>query len=322
MDILALGEVLIDLTRIGTQNGVGQFAALPGGAPANVAVAAARLGASAGFLGKVGADVFGGDLRRTLADNGVNTDFLFETAEAPTTMAVVNVTPEGERSFSFYRSPGADTLLTKEEAAAALKGFDPAPRILHVGSLSLTDEPARGATMEALRLAKAAGMTVSYDPNYRERLWNSEAEAVKRMLEPMPYADILKVSEEELFLLTGSRDLRMGSLELGSLGPKLILITLGKNGAYYRYGIHTGSVPGIPVTVADTNGAGDAFLGAVLSRLVLRGEEPLKDLLPTELEKTVAFANAAAVLTCSKPGAIPALPTEEEVRLAYPQLEF
>lgn len=316
MDILALGELLIDLTRTGTKNGVGQFAALPGGAPANVAVAAARLGASAGFLGKVGADGFGADLRRTLEENGVNTDFLYETAQAPTTMAVVNVTPEGERGFSFYRSPGADTLLTKEEAAAALKGFDPAPCILHVGSLSLTDEPARGATMEALRLARASGLTVSYDPNYRERLWTGEAEAVKRMLEPMAYTDILKVSEEELFLLTGSRDLRMGSLELGSLGPKLVLITLGKNGAYYRFGIHTGSVPGIPVTVADTNGAGDAFLGAVLSRLAGRGEEPLKDLTPAELETIVAFANAAAALTCTRPGAIPALPNLETLKRA------
>ena len=170
--------------------------------------------------------------------------------------------------------------------------------------------------MEALRLAKASGMTVSYDPNYRERLWTGEAEAVKRMLEPMAYTDILKVSEEELFLLTGSRDLRMGSLELGSLGPKLVLVTLGEKGAYYRWGIHTGEVPGFAVTVADTNGAGDAFLGAVLSRLALRGEEPLKDLTPAELEKIVAFANRAAALTCSKSGAIPALPTAEEVKIS------
>ena len=317
MDIIALGELLVDLTQNGTDRGARQFAAFPGGAPANLAAAAARLGAKTGFIGKVGADAFGGDLRRVLEENGVDVSGLYATAQAPTTLAVVSVDETGERDFSFYRSPGADTLLTADEALDALKAYATPLRLLHVGSLSLTDEPARGATMTALRFATAAGIPVSYDPNYRAALWRSEAEAVKRMLEPMPYADILKVSEEELFLLTGSRDLRMGSLELGAMGPKLMLVTLGEKGAYYRWGIHTGEVPGFAVTVADTNGAGDAFLGALLSRLVRR-KDPLKDLTPEELEKSVSFANAAAALTCSKPGAIPALPTEEEVLKVFP----
>ena len=317
MDIIALGELLIDLTQNGTENGVRQFAAFPGGAPANVAVAAVRLGATAGFIGKVGADVFGGDLRRMLEENGVSADSLYETAESPTTLAVVSVDETGERDFSFYRSPGADTLLTAEETLDALQACATPIRMLHIGSLSLTDEPSRGAAMTALRFAKAAGIPVSYDPNYRQRLWSSEEEAVKRMTEPMPFVDVLKVSEEEMFLLTGTHDLRMGSLELGSLGPKLILITMGAKGAYYRWGIHTGEVPGYAVTVADSNGAGDAFLGALLSRLVKR-PEPLKNLSPEELEKIVSFANAAAALTCSKPGAIPALPTAEEVQKVFP----
>lgn len=320
MDLVTLGEILVDLTQTGVKgDGTRQFAAFPGGAPANVAVAAAKLGLSVGFIGKIGADAFGRDLRRTLTGNGVCADGLFETEQAPTTMAVVSVSPEGERSFSFYRSPGADTLLTKEEAAAALAGYGPSARVLHVGSLSLTDEPARSATMEALRRAKAAGMLVSYDPNYRAALWKSEKEAVRRMKEPMRYADILKVSEEELFLLTGGSDLRMGSLELGSMGPKLVLITLGEKGAYYRYGVYTGAVPGVGVTVADTNGAGDSFLGAALTCLIRRGEEPLKDLTPAALEEIVAYANAAAAVTCSRPGAIPALPTAEEVGKAFPE---
>lgn len=315
MDIVALGELLIDLTQTGTQDGARQFAAFPGGAPANVAVAAARLGASVGFVGKVGADAFGRDLRRMLADNGVDDAGLYETTEAPTTMAVVSVDETGERSFSFYRSPGADTLLTADEALDALKGCDTPIRLLHIGSLSLTDEPARSAAMAALRFAKAAGLPVSYDPNYRESLWHSETEAVKRMTEPMPFVDILKVSEEEMFLLTGTHDLRMGSLELGAMGPKLVLVTLGKKGAYYRFGIHTGAAEGVAVEVADTNGAGDAFLGAVLSRLALR-KDILKDLSPTELEEIVAFANKAAALTCAKPGAIPALPRADEVLMS------
>ena len=313
MDIIALGELLTDLTQTGVEDGTRRFAAYPGGAPANVAVAAARLGASAGFIGKVGADAFGGDLRLTLSRNGVGTAGLYETAEAPTTMAVVSVDERGERSFSFYRSPGADTLLSADEVLDALKAVNTPLRLLHIGSLSLTDEPARGATTAALRFAKAAGLRVSYDPNYRPSLWKSEEEAVKRMTEPMRYVDILKVSDEEMFLLTGTRDLRMGSLELGSLGPKLVLVTLGAKGAYYRLGIHTGSVEGVSVTVADTNGAGDTFLGALLSRLCLREGDLLKDLTPAELEQAVAFANRAAAFTCTRPGAIPAMPTLREL---------
>ena len=319
MDIIALGELLIDLTQTGVEDGVRRFAAFPGGAPANVAVAAARQGASAGFIGKVGADAFGGDLRLTLSRNGVDTAGLYETKKAPTTMAVVSVDERGERTFSFYRSPGADTLLTSGEVLDALKAVDTPIRLLHIGSLSLTDEPARGAAMAALRFARTAGLLVSYDPNYREALWESEAEAVKRMTEPMPFTDILKVSDEEMFLLTGTRDLRMGSLELGSMGPKLVLVTLGSRGAYYRFGIHTGTVEGVPVKVADTNGAGDTFLGALLSRLCLLGDDPLKELTPQTLEEAVAFANRAAALTCSRPGAIPAMPTREETERFSPE---
>ena len=313
MDIIALGELLTDLTQTGVEDGTRRFAAYPGGAPANVAVAAAKLGAVTGFIGKVGADAFGGDLRLTLSRHGVDTAGLYETPEAPTTMAVVSVDERGERSFSFYRSPGADTLLTADEALGALQAVDTPLRFLHIGSLSLTDEPARGATMAALRFAKAAGLRVSYDPNYRSSLWKSEEEAVKRMTEPMRYVDILKVSDEEMFLLTGTRDLRMGSLELGSLGPRLVLVTLGAKGAYYRLGIHTGAVEGVAVTVADTNGAGDTFLGALLSRLCRRDRDPLKDLTSSELEQAVAFANRAAALTCTRPGAIPAMPTLQEL---------
>ena len=313
MDIITLGELLIDLTQTGVEDGVRRYAAFPGGAPANVAVAAARLGAKAGFIGKVGADAFGGDLRLMLSRENVDTAGLYETKEAPTTMAVVSVDESGERSFSFYRSPGADTLLTADEVLDALKAVRTPCCMLHVGSLSLTDEPSRGAAMAALRFAGTAGWLVSYDPNYRPSLWASEAEAVKRMTEPMPFVDILKVSDEEMFLLTGTRDLRMGSLELGSLGPKLVLVTLGSRGAYYRFGIRTGAVEGVPVEVADTNGAGDSFLGALLARLARRGNEPLKDLSQAELEEAVSYANCAAALTCSRPGAIPAMPTSGEL---------
>lgn len=310
-EIIALGEVLIDLTQIGTSpEGIRRYAANPGGAPANVAVAAARLGASTGFIGKVGTDTFGRDLRQVLLDNGVDVSGLCETAEA-TTLAVVSVSPVGERSFTFYRSPGADTLLTEEEALEALSGYDVFPRFLHFGSLSLTAEPARAATLAAAGFAKGRGSLISYDPNYRESLWPDEDTAVRWMREPIPLADVLKLSDEELPLIIGTGDLEAGTKALAEQGPRLILVTLGGEGVFYRLGTATGRVPGRSVKLADTNGAGDTFLGAVLSRLAR--DATLEALTEETLREVLQFANAAAALTCSRSGAIPAMPTLAEV---------
>ena len=310
-DIITVGELLIDLTQTFIDdNRVRHYAANPGGAPANVAVAAARLGAKAGFIGKVGRDTFGADLRAVLVRSGVDVSGLYETGEALTTQAVVSVAPSGERSFSFYRSPGADTLLTADEVAAALA--DP-PKVVHFGSVSLTAEPARSATLAAGELAKQGGALVSYDPNYRANLWPDEETAVAWMKKPLPMVDVLKISDEELPLLTGTDDPEKGTAELAKLGIRLILVTLGSKGVFYRMGEAVGAIPGIKVKVADTNGAGDTFLGALLSRLVLRGEKPLEGLNPGELEEMLSFANRAAALTCTRSGAIPAMPTLAEV---------
>ncbi len=310
-DIITVGELLIDLTQTFIDdNRVRHYAANPGGAPANVAVAAARLGAKAGFIGKVGRDTFGADLRAVLVRSGVDVSGLYETGEALTTQAVVSVAPSGERSFSFYRSPGADTLLTVDEVAAALA--DP-PKVVHFGSVSLTAEPARSATLAAGELAKQGGALVSYDPNYRANLWPDEETAVAWMKKPLPMVDVLKISDEELPLLTGTDDPEKGTAELAKLGIRLILVTLGSKGVFYRMGEAVGAIGGIKVKVADTNGAGDTFLGALLSRLVLRGEKPLEGLTPGELEEMLSFANRAAALTCTRSGAIPAMPTLAEV---------
>lgn len=310
-DIISVGEALIDLTqtRIDETN-IRHYAANPGGAPANVAVASARLGAASGFIGKVGADAFGRDLRAVLERSGVDTAGLFETEAAPTTLAVVSLTPEGERSFSFYRSPGADLLLTAEEAVGALAA---APKVVHIGSVSLTADPSRGATLAAAGHARAAGALVSYDPNYRANLWPDAETAVRWMKEPLTMTDILKISDEELPLLTGTADLAEGSRLLAEAGISLVLVTLGAGGTFYRLGEATGTVPGFIVKVADTNGAGDTFFGALLSRLVRRGAGPLAGLDAAELEGLLRFANAAAALTCSRSGAIPAMPTLGEV---------
>lgn len=308
-DILAVGEVLIDLTQTGVHNGVPQYAAFPGGAPANVAVAGAKLGAQTAFCGKVGRDAFGAQLRTTFRDTGVDTTALYD-CDAPTTLAVVSVDGEGERSFSFYREGGADTLLTGEESCAALECR---PKVLHFGSVSLTHESSRNATLAAAKEAKKRSIIVSYDPNYRPALWQAQSLADRYMTTPLSFVDILKVSEEELPLLSGCDDLEQGTKALRDLGIPLILVTLGAEGVYYRMGEHTGLVPGVRVQVADTNGAGDTFLGAVLARLCRRENGVLEGLSPGELEDILRFANRAAALTCSRPGAIPAMPTLDQL---------
>ena len=307
-DITAIGEILIDLTQIGTDpHGNGLFAAYPGGAPANVAVAAARLGASCAFLGKVGKDGFGDTLVRTLQDNCVDASGVCR-GDLPTTLAAVTISPQGERSFRFLR--GADQTLTNREVEAHLPQRT---TFLHFGSVSLTAGLSRSATIYAARQARAKGILVSFDPNYRPALWPSQESAIQWMTLPLPLVDLLKVSDEELPLLTGTTDLKEGSLALARHGIRLVLVTLGDKGVFYRWQDSCGLVPGVSVKVADTNGAGDTFLGAVLSRLARRPGGPLEDLFPGELEEILSFANHAAALTCSRSGAIPAMPSLAEL---------
>ena len=309
LDITTIGEILIDLTQTGTDaQGIPQFAANPGGAPANLAVAASRLGAKTAFIGKVGQDSFGDYLKNVLAENHVDASALLTDPVQHTTLAVVSVDKTGERDFSFYRDPSADVSLSAEEVPEALLKDT---RILHFGSVSLTAEPARSATMHAARQAKALGKIVSYDPNYRARLWKSEAEAIEQMKAPLLLADILKVSDEELPLLTGPAE---GTRILAESGVQLILVTLGPDGAFYRFGDRTGHVPGVPCKVGDTNGAGDTFFGALLSKLCRYAK--VADIPVDMLEEAIAFANKAASITTSRRGAIPAMPTLDEVETA------
>lgn len=309
IDITAVGEILIDLTQSGVNGqGIPQFAANPGGAPANLAVAAARLGASTAFIGKVGTDSFGTFLRNTLIENKVDVSGMVTDPRNRTTLAVVALDKFGERTFSFYRDPSADVNLRADEISEEqLKNT----RFLHFGSVSLTTDPARSATLHAAKTAKKHGAIISYDPNYRASLWSDEATAVERMLEPLDMVDVLKVSDEELPLLTGTEDLAQGSAWLAAKGIRMVLVTLGANGAYYRFDGHTGHIPGVKCKVGDTNGAGDTFFGATLSQLAkFKG---LDDVTVADLERIVAVANKAASLTTSRHGAIPAMPTYEEV---------
>ena len=309
IDITTIGEILIDLTQSGrTEQGIPRFDANPGGAPANLAVAAARLGARTAFIGRVGNDSFGDYLKRCLAENGVDVRGMSVDEKARTTLAVVALDERGERTFSFYRDPSADVNLSMEHVPMELLG---GTKVLHFGSVSLTAEPARTATLEAAKTAKASGAYVSYDPNYRASLWPDEETAVRNMTEPLSMVDILKVSDEELPLLTGCTDPEKGSARLAEKGVRLVLVTLGAHGAFYRFDGHTGHVPGVPCQVGDTNGSGDTFFGAALSQLVKL--DSLDQLTVPELERILAFANKAASITTSRHGAIPAMPTLAEV---------
>ena len=308
MQITSIGEILIDMTQTGTDaNGNAVFAAIPGGAPANIAVAARKLGVKTAFIGCVGNDPFGAILRKTLLHYGVDASGLMVTDRADTTLAIVTVDPSGERSFAFCRKPGADTQIDRARAIAAAGQAD----ILHFGSVSLTAPDCRETIVAAVKQARAHGALITYDPNYRASLWDSEANAIEVMRSVLPLCDVVKISEEETSLLTGQEAPEDAARALTERGVKLAIVTLGANGAYWRYGADTGTVPGFPVRVADTNGAGDTFFGAFLSRIAKHGG--LDGLSPEQIGAYVRYANRAASITASRPGAIPAMPTENEV---------
>lgn len=309
MDIITLGELLIDMFPAETGKRLSQVSAFipkPGGAPANVAVAAARLGASTAFIGKVGQDFFGEFLRDELQRNRVDTRGLRFDADARTTLALI-AQPNENNEYIFYRNPGADQRLRPDELDRELLA---STRALHVGSVSLTDEPARSATFEAVRLAKQNDALISFDVNYRPALWRSSTEALAQILAILPHADLVKVNEHELELLTQTSEVEKGSALLFARGPKLVVVTLGAQGSYFHSASSKGFAKGFPVKAIDSTGAGDSFVGALLTQLIKHDKQELDAHLPSALE----FANAAGALTSTRRGAIPALPTAKEVR--------
>ncbi len=309
MDIITLGELLIDMFP--AEKGkrliqVSSFIPKPGGAPANVAVAAARLGASTAFIGKVGQDFFGEFLRDVLQHEKVDTRGLRFDADARTTLALI-AQPNENNEYIFYRNPGADQRLRSDELD---REWLANTRALHVGSVSLTDEPARSATFEAVRLAKQNNALISFDVNYRPALWHSQADALNIIAAMLPHADLLKVNESELELLTQTSDVEQGSAQLFARGPKLIVATLGAQGSYFHSAQTKGFVKAFKVDAIDSTGAGDSFVGALLTQLIKHDKQELDAHLPSALE----FANAAGAITSTRRGAIPALPTAKEVR--------
>ena len=310
-DVVAIGELLIDFTPGGvTSEGTALFERNPGGAPGNVLAIIAKMGKKTALISKVGDDQFGRFLLSTMKDIEVDTRGIAVTEEANTTLAFVHLDSSGDRSFSFYRKPGADMLLREDEIDLELIK---SCRIFHFGTVSMTKGPSRDATLYAVKTAKKYKKLISFDPNLRPPLWDDLKDAKKMMEAGLDYTDILKVSSEELEFITGEKSLEKGSEYIhDKYGTKLILVTLGAEGCFYRHRGSTGKLSTYDVNTVDTTGAGDAFLGAMLYKL-LDSDKSLELLDKDELESMIRFSNAAGSLTTTKKGAIPAMPSVRDV---------
>lgn len=326
-DIVALGELLIDFTENGySKSNMRLFEQNPGGAPCNMLSAATKFGSKTAFIGKVGNDIHGRFLQETISHVGIDTRGLIMDDRVFTTLAFVALADDGEREFSFARRPGADTCLRKEEIREEQEILKNC-RIFHFGSLSLTDEPSKSATYEAIKIAKNANAVISYDPNYRAPLWSSVNHATAAMREPLHLVDIMKLSDEETVLLTDNADPVAAINVLHEIGVECVAVTIGKDGAVIglknKGCIHVNVVQA--GDILDKTGAGDAFWGGFVNRLVNRlvnsNKQP-SQLTLDDVFEFGRFANAAAALCISKRGGIPAMPTLQEVKRILEQLEF
>jgi fructokinase len=312
MHIVTLGEILIDMfpAEVGRLLvDVTAFLPKPGGAPANVAVAARRLGADTAFIGKVGDDLFGAHLIEVLREAGVETRGMRMDDEARTTMAIIAMPDEHTAEFVFYRNPGADLRLTAEELDEELLGQT---RALHLGSLSLVDEPGRGATFKAIELARQGGALISFDVNYRPSLWRSPEEALVQIRRMVPLVDLIKVNEVELRLLQGEGDTAVAAAALLEQGPTLCVLTRGAAGSSVRWADGAVTVPAFAVPTVDATGCGDAFVAGLLTQLT-SAPDWRDQLTETNMRRVLRYANAVGAITAQTKGVIPALPTAVQV---------
>ena len=311
MDVVAIGELLIDFTCKQTDaDGYPTMEAHPGGAPANFLAALNRYGCKTALLGKVGNDAFGKLLISTLQKAGIETGGMILADDVFTTLAFVTLDAQGDREFSFARKPGADTQISFQELDLSL--IDDA-KVFHFGTLSLTDEPARTATQQAVAYARSKGKLITYDPNLRKPLWRSLDEAKEQLLWGLAHADVVKISDEEVEFLFGLAPQEGAQYILDHFGVKLVFVTCGADGCLFQNKNCIGHVPGLSdITVVDTTGAGDIFGGSAVSQLLKIGKAP-EELEEAELRRIVSFACTAAGLSTTKPGGISSVPDLETV---------
>ena len=310
-DVVALGELLIDLTQNGlSSQGNPVLEANPGGAPCNVLALLSKLGHQTRFIGKVGCDGFGHQLKEALEETGIAVEGLRWDEYVHTTLAVVHTLPGGDRDFSFYRNPGADMCLKAEEVDGDMIRNS---SIFHFGTLSMTDEPVRSATYRAISVAEEAGVLRSFDPNLRVPLWPDLETAKEQVLYGMAHCDILKISDNEIRWLTEETDFDAGIHWIRERFPhiRLILLSLGRDGSRAYSGENMVEVPAFTcVHAIETTGAGDTFFGGILHHVLNWG---LRTYSQAELREMLTFANAAAAIITTKKGALRVMPTEADI---------
>lgn len=310
IDVIALGELLIDFTENGiSENGNPLLEANPGGAPCNVLAMLQNLGKKTAFIGKVGKDAFGKYLAETVEQIGIDITGLVQDVEIPTTLAFVHTAADGDRSFSFYRNPGADMMLTKDEVD--YNKIDEA-KIFHFGTLSMTHDGVREATKQAVARAKEKGLLISFDPNYRPLLWKDAETAKEMMRYGFSVCDILKISDDEITFVTGKDTIEEAITAFCALyQPKLMSVTCGKNGSIVIYnGQKVPCGAHIRPDTIETTGAGDTFMACMLNFVLEHGVEDLSESDLLEMQK---FAGTAASLITTRRGALKVMPTKEEV---------
>jgi Sugar kinases, ribokinase family len=310
-DVVALGELLIDFTENGISGqGNPVYEANPGGAPCNVLAMLTKLGKRTAFIGKVGQDIFGNRLKNTLGEVGIDTSNLVMAEDVRTTLAFVETFPDGDRDFSFYRNPGADMMLKKDEIKMELVK-DTA--LFHFGTLSMTHEEVRNATKKAVAAAREAGAVISFDPNLREPLWRSLEEAKEQVAYGLSQCDILKISDNEIQWFTGEEDYDAGICRLRKqYDIPLIMLSMGKDGsrAYYK-DLRVEVKPFLQEKTIETTGAGDTFGACCLNYVLKYG---LHNMDEGKLKEMLTFANAAASIITTRKGALRVMPEEDEVR--------
>lgn len=305
MDLYSIGEMVIDFIPGGEP---GSYIRNAGGAPANVACAAAKNGLEAGMVCSVGEDDFGHFLTATLKENGVKNLNQEYCKEAITTMAFVSLSEDGDRSFTFARKPGADMFLTEEQ----VKENDIKNTVIvHGGSCSLSASPVAEATMKALKLAHDYHKLVSFDVNYRNLMWNNDVKAcTEKVFECLPYVDILKISEEEVEMMGGME--RLPEL-MEEFGISLIVLTLGANGARCYFEDKVLDISGRKAVCVDATGAGDAFWGGFLSSLRIQGAEHAEDLREDMIRAAMNYGNVSGWICVQSKGGIASLPTRKQI---------